>query len=120
MPLVAVTVIVKLPVVAEKPVETINVDVAVPPADSVTLVGLKLSVVFAGTGETVAVRVRVPVKPLRLIVVIVDELLLPAATVILPGLAAIVKSGGVIAVTITVTVVEWDGTPVPVPVTVIV
>ncbi len=110
---------VKLPTVAGKSVETVSVDVAVPPADSVTIVGLRLRVVFVGTGETAAVRLRVPVKPLRLIIVIVDVPLLPAATVMLL-LAAIVKSGRAIGVTTTVTVVEWDGTPVPEPATVMV
>ncbi len=105
MPLVAVTVMVKLPTVAGKSVETVSVEAAVPPADSARLVGFRPRVVFVGRGETVAVRPKVPVKPLRLIIVIVEVPLLPAATVILL-LAAIVKSGRAIGVTTTVTVVE--------------
>ncbi len=114
------TVTVKRPVGEAKTVNTDNIEVAVPRGDNVTLVGLRLAMgPFATTGETVAVRLRVPVKPLRLISVIVEVPAVPAETVMLL-LAVIFQSACPSCVTTMVTVAMWDGTPVPVPVTVMV
>jgi hypothetical protein len=67
VPLDPVMVMVKVPAVV---VLTLRVDVAELPAVNVTLVGV--SVEIAPAGEEVAVRDTVPVKPLRLVIVMVD------------------------------------------------
>jgi hypothetical protein len=66
-PLDPVTVMVKVPAVV---VLTLRVEVADPPAINVTLVGL--SVEATPAGDEVAVSDTVPVKPFRLVTVIVD------------------------------------------------
>jgi hypothetical protein len=65
-------------------------------------------------GETEEVRVTVPVNPFVAVTVMVDVPVVPARTVTLVGLAAIVKSW-----TVNVTVAVWVRLPlVPVTVTV--
>ena len=66
-PIVPVTVTVYVPTVAEL---TVSVDVADPPGDKLTLVGLTPAV--RPDGETVVERLIVPVNPARLVKVIVD------------------------------------------------
>jgi hypothetical protein len=72
-------------------VDNVSVVVPVPPAESVTLVALR--VVVAPDGDIEEVRVIVPEKPLMLVRVIVDAAEEPAWIVRLTGLAAMVKSG---------------------------
>lgn len=72
-------------------VDTVSVDVPLPPAETVTLVG------FADTigplGEIVGDSVIVPAKPPRLVSIIVEVPEAPWATEIDDGLDEILKSG---------------------------
>ncbi len=109
VPLVPVTVTVKLPLAVGV---TVNNDVAIPPAVNVTLVGLK-DAVRPVEGVTDAVRLTVPVKPLTLVRVMVDVPEEPTWTVMTVGFAVMLKS-----VHVTVTVSDWGGVEGLVPVTV--
>ncbi len=74
-PIVAVTVTVYVPGVVNSDVETVSVDVAVPSADNVTLLGLAETVGQIRTrsdDEIDALKLAVPERPLRLVKVIVD------------------------------------------------
>ncbi len=96
--------------VAELEQLTVNVDV--PEAPSVTLVGLSVAVQPAGA--PVAVKETTPVKPFIAVTVMVEVAEEPATKLSVVGLAVTVKS-----VTVTATVAEWDNAPlVPVTVTV--
>jgi len=59
--------------------------------DPVTLVGVRVQVKPVA-GDTVAVRLTTPLKPCDAVMVIVDVPAVPALTVTLVGLAAIVNS----------------------------
>jgi hypothetical protein len=72
-------------------VDTVSVVVPVPPAESVTLVALR--VVVGPDGDMEDVRVIVPENPLMLVKVMVDAAEEPDWIVRLTRLAAIVKSG---------------------------
>jgi hypothetical protein len=74
----------------EAVVETVSIELAVPPLLSVMFAGLRL--VVGPDDETVAVRNTVPVKLLMLVTVTVDVPVEPAVIVMLVGLADIVKS----------------------------
>ena len=81
--------------------------------DPVMLAGVSVQV-RPVAGDTVDTRLTVPLKPCRAVTVIVDVPAVPATTVTLVGLAAIVKSW-----TVKVTAAECDSVPlVPVTVTV--
>jgi hypothetical protein len=72
---------------------------------------------FFTTGDTVVLRLTVPLKPFIPLMVMMKVAEAPLATVWLVGVAIIVKSG--VPVTVTETVVECDNDPlVPVTVTV--
>lgn len=70
----------------------VSVDVLLPPDDSVTLVGFRLSV--GPVGELDAVSVTVPLKLLRLFSVIVEVACALASAVTVDGLELIEKSAG--------------------------
>ncbi len=72
-------------------VENVNVEVAVPPLDRLTLVVLKVTVRPAGVRESV--RLTVPTNPLRLARVTVDVANAPCPTLRLLGLVLSEKSG---------------------------
>lgn len=74
----------------EAVVETVSVELAVPPPRSVMFAGLRL--VVGPDDETVAVRNTVPAKLLMLVTLTVDVPAEPAVIVMLVGLADIVKS----------------------------
>jgi hypothetical protein len=76
----------------EAVVETVSIELAVPPPLSVMFAGLRL-VVGPDDEETVAVRNTVPAKLLMLVTMTVDVPVEPAVIVMLVGLADIVKSG---------------------------
>ncbi len=105
---------------AAESVETVRVEVPVGElGDSETLVGMKE--VKTSGWRTVALRLTEPLKPKRLVRVILEELKEPRITTMLAGLLlGGLKSGG--GVTATFTTVDSDmGTPLgpaPVPVTV--
>lgn len=71
-------------------VGTCNVDVPVAPDDSVMLVGVRL--VFNPAGETETAMLTVPVNPLILDREMVDVAIPPCVTIMLFGLAAMLKS----------------------------
>ncbi len=81
---------------------TVSVDEADPPGDNVTLVVLRVA---PGPPETLVVRATVPLKPLRLVMVIVEVPDEPAGNVKEFGPADTLKSGA--ATTLTVTATEW-------------
>jgi hypothetical protein len=96
-------------------VEISSVEVAVPPRVSVAGVRDMVS----PAGELDAARLTVPVKPLMLVAVRVDDTAEPCVTMSRTGLAESVKSGGGGVATITEIVTECDRVPlVPVIVTV--
>jgi hypothetical protein len=100
-----------VPGVVKRDVETVNVDVAVPFADSVTLLGLIETVGHTRTkpdDEIDALRVAVPDSPFRLVRVIVDESELPQMIVREAGEAPISKSGGGGGGGGALTVTVWD------------
>jgi hypothetical protein len=72
-------------------VDTVRVEVPVPPTDRVILVGAKLKV--GSDGTILANRVTVPEKPLMLANDIVDEAEEPCTMLRLTGLAEMEKSG---------------------------
>ena len=74
----------------EAVVETVSMELAVPPPRSVMFAGLRL--VVGPDDETVAVRNTVPAKLLMLVTLTVDVPVEPAVIVMLVGLADIVKS----------------------------
>ena len=74
----------------EAVVETVSIELAVPPPRSVMFAGLRL--VVGPDDETVAVRNTVPAKLLMLVTLTVDVPVEPAVIVMLVGLADIVKS----------------------------
>ena len=74
----------------EAVVETVSVELAVPPPRSVMFAGLRL--VVGPDDETVAVRNTVPAKLLMLVTLTVDVPVELAVIVMLVGLADIVKS----------------------------
>ena len=76
--------------------------------EPVMLVGLMVAV---RPGDEVTVIDTVPENPLTVAMVIVDVAEEPAASVILDGLAVMVKSGPGPAVTVIVTPVKWDNAP---------
>jgi len=80
------------PVGVELVVQTVRVDVAVPPDGTETTVGLKL--VDGPAGEIVDVRLTLPLNPLTLVTVIVEVAQEPWMMLMTLGLAAMVKSGG--------------------------
>jgi hypothetical protein len=71
------------------PAEPVHDNVLVP--EPVTLVGVRVHVKPVA-GETVAVRETIPLKPFRAVTVIVEVPAVPAFTLTVVGLAAIVKS----------------------------
>src|SRR6058998_213871 len=71
---------------------TVSVEVADPPLVRVTPVGFSEAV--SPEGETVAESVMVPVKPERLVRVIVETVVEPPGTVAEVGLAVMLKFGG--------------------------
>ncbi len=85
---------------------TVSVEVADPAADNVTVVGFKVA---PGPPETLEARVRVPLKPLRLVRVITDVPEEPAGKLRETGFEEMAKSS--CAITVTVTVAEWDTPP---------
>jgi len=96
-PIVAVTVTVYVPGVVRSEVEIVNVEVAVPFAANVTLLGLTETVGHTTTGpddEIDALRLAVPDRPLRLVRVIVDEPDEPHTMTRELGEAPRLKSGG--------------------------
>jgi hypothetical protein len=96
-------------------VVTVSVEVPVPLGANVMLEGE--SVVTGPDGETVDVRVTVPLKPLRLETVIVDVPDIPGARLRLEGLADNLKLPWVVDVTVTSIDAAWEIVPL-VPVTV--
>ncbi len=80
------------PTGVELDVQTVRVDVADPPDGTETTIMLKL--VDGPLGEIVDDRVTLPLKPLRLVTVIVDVAQEPCTMVRALGLAAMAKSGG--------------------------
>ena len=96
-------------------VETVRIDVPVPPADRVTLLVLRL--VVGPDGFMAETRLTVPVKPLRLVIVMVDVADDPAWIVRLVGFAVTVKSCGGGGGTTAVIVATCESDPL-VPVTV--
>jgi len=114
VPLVPVTVTVKLPVV-DPMHDSVEVPEDVVPV-RVMLVGLRVHV-NPVEGDTVSDNAIVPVKPLIADTVIVEVPAEPTATLTLVGLAVTVRSGA--GDTVYVTVAEWETDPlVPVTVTV--
>jgi len=96
-PIVAVTVTVYVPGVVKSEVEIVNVEVAVPFAANITLLGLTETVGHTKTrpdDEIEALRLAVPDKPLRLVSVIVEEPDEPHRIVRELGEAPRPKSGG--------------------------
>ena len=96
-PIVAVTVTVYVPGVVKSDVETVRVDVAVPSAASVTLLGLTATVGHTRTRsdeEIEALTLPVPAKPFRLVSVIVDTPDPEMETVRELGDAPMLKSAG--------------------------
>ena len=83
---------------------TVMVRVMEPPAESVAL--LLLNETF-NTGSPLAVSNMVPLNPLRLVSVILDDLEVPTCTVRVPGLAVTVKSGEGAGETVTVLEDTW-------------
>jgi hypothetical protein len=118
LPLVPVTGIVYEPGVVDADVVIDRVDIAEPPEDKVRLELLnETSGGLLVAGEILSVNVTVPVKPFRLVTVIVELELAPRCIVSEFGFAAIEKSAALL--TDTWTVVECDRDPlVPVMVTV--
>jgi len=80
-------------------VAIVRVEVPLEPGVRLTLVGARVAVSPVAVGETAAVNATLPVKP-RLPTVTVEVAELPATTLAVVGLAAMVKS----AVTVTVMV----------------
>src|SRR5256712_232557 len=96
-PIVAVTVTVYVPGVVKSEVEIVNVEVAVPFAANITLLGLTETVGHTKTrpdDEIEALRLAVPDRPLRLVSVIVEEPDEPHRIVRELGEAPRPKSGG--------------------------
>ena len=96
-PIVAVTVTVYVPGVVKSEVEIVNVEVAVPFAANVKLLGLTEMVGHTKTrpdDEIDALRLAVPERPLRLVRVIVDEPDEPHRIVRELGEAPMLKSPG--------------------------
>ena len=85
-------------------VETLNVDVPLLPAETVTVLGFTAKV--GPLGEMVGERVTVPAKAPRLMTVIVEVLEAPRAIENEEGLDEIEKS-----TTLTEIEVEWDSEP---------
>ncbi len=85
---------------------TVRVEVADPAAVNVTVVGFKVA---PGPPETLRVRVKVPLNPLRLVKVITEVPEEPAGKLRDTGFEEIAKSSG--AITVTVTMAEWDTPP---------
>jgi len=81
-------------------VEPVQDRALVPEVPRTTLVGVRVHV--SPAGETDEDRATVPVKPLRLVTVIVDAAAVPAFTATLVGLAVTEKSW-----IVTVTVAVW-------------
>src|SRR6266852_1714503 len=79
------------PVGVKLAVQTVRVDVAVPPDGTETTVGFKL--VDGPAGEIVDVRLTLPLNPLTLVTVIVEVAQEPWMMLMALGLAAMVKSG---------------------------
>ncbi len=71
---------------------TVKVEVAVPPLDTLRLVGLIEAV--SPVGETLLERETVPEKPYRLVAVMVEVLVAPDFGAKLAGLADTLKLGG--------------------------
>ena len=71
---------------------TVKVEVAVPPLDTLRLVGLSEAV--SPVGETLAERETVPEKPYRLVTVTVEVLAMPDFAAGLAGLVDTLKLGG--------------------------
>lgn len=71
--------------------ETVRIELAVPPPRRVMLEGLRLAV--GPDGETVAVRTTVPANALMLVTLIVDVPDEPGVMVRLPGVGMMMKSG---------------------------
>lgn len=82
-------------------VETVRVEVPVPPFTSVIVVGFMFA--LGPDGETVAVRGTVPANPLMLVAVTADVADWPGTMVRLVGFAESVKSSDVVTVTPIVT-----------------
>src|SRR5256712_10724041 len=96
-PIVAITVTVYVPGVDRSEVEIVNVEVAVPFAANITLLGLTETVGHTRTrpdDEIEALRLAVPDRPLRLVRVIVEEPDEPHRIVRELGEAPRPKSGG--------------------------
>jgi len=100
-----------VPGVVELVVEIVRVEVLVCPDARVTLVGLSESP--GPDGDTVAVKLTVPEKPLTLVMLRVDVAEEPLVMVILFGVAAIVKSGAVLVLKVAVCTVSGTGVAVP-------
>lgn len=88
-----------MPVGVDDAVDTVNVEVAEPPLERVTLVMLKVAAKPAG--DDASVRLTVPANPLRLVTVAVEVVEDPCTTVTLAGLAVMEKSGFGEALTVT-------------------
>ena len=85
-------------------VVTTRLDPWVPPSAKVTVAGFRVNVgPLDTTGETAAVSVTVPVKPVRLVTRMVENPEEPAFIVRAKGVAVMVKSGGGGGVTVTKT-----------------
>jgi hypothetical protein len=74
-----------------------------------TVVGTEILGPFFATGETVVLRLMVPLKPFTPLIVIMKVAEAPLVIVWLVGVALIVKSG--VPVTVTETVVVRDNVP---------
>lgn len=107
-----------MPGVVDVEVVIVRVDTVEPPGDKVRLEVLNESTGgLLVAGDRLSVRVTVPLKPLKLVTVMVELELAPPWSVSEAGFATIEKSGAVL--TETCTVVEWDRDPLdPVIVTV--
>jgi hypothetical protein len=92
-PLVPVIVIVYDRFVVFFDVPTVNVDCPLVAPDRFTPVGLKLRVIPLAAGDTVELRLTRPVNPFAAVTVTVKVVDEPRATLRLPGVTAIVKSG---------------------------
>jgi hypothetical protein len=81
-------------------VDTVRVDVPVPPDERVTLV--ELSVTVGPGGPTIASRFTAPANPFTLVKLTSEEADVPCVTLMLFGLALITKSGAVLVLKVAV------------------
>jgi len=109
VPLTPVTIALYEPDGVDDVVETVRVEVPLPPAERAILV--VLSEIAGPAGDIEAARLIVPLNPFRLTRAIVELPEEPAGRVMLVGLTVMAKSGFGGELTITVRVAGWDNDP---------